>query len=134
MLALIAIGATVRDAHVGGARLARQAADPPPALAGSWRSVANGDRVNRVYRDGDTLWVAAQAGGLVRWSLQAGTFRPVPAPPVAAPRTTRSTTSRPPSAAAWAATARGLARFVPDRDQWQVVTPSTSPGMPARAS
>ncbi|MEO8082285.1 MAG: two-component regulator propeller domain-containing protein [Ardenticatenales bacterium] len=131
-LTLLAIAATVREARVAGAPSRRLAVDPPPALAGSWHSVANGDRVKRIYRDGDTLWVAAQAGGLVRWSISAGTYTQYLHPQSPLPDNTVYDVAPAVGGGVWAATGRGLARFVPERDQWQVVTPSTSPGMPAR--
>ena len=127
-----AILATILDMSAHRSPSSMQASDPAPDLPGSWRSVANGDRVNAMHKDGDTLWVAAEAGGLVRWSLAAGTYVQYLHPQTPLPDNTVYDVAPAVGGGVWAATARGLVRFVPEREQWQVVTPATSPGMPAR--
>lgn len=110
---------------------AAPAADPAPSLAGSWETVANGDRILSVHRDGDALWAGTEAGGLVRWALADGTYTQYLHPQSPLPDNTVYDVAPAVGGGIWAATGRGLVRFIPERDQWQVVTPATSPGMPA---
>lgn len=36
-------------------------------LPGTWSTIANGDNVRALTRQGDTLWAGTEAGGVVRW-------------------------------------------------------------------
>ncbi len=106
--------------------------DPPASLPGSWQTVANGDRVLALHRDGDDLWTGTEAGGLVRWTLSDGAYTQYLHPQSPLPDNTVYDVAPAVGGGVWAATGGGLVRFIPERGQWQVVTPETSPGMPAR--
>jgi hypothetical protein len=123
------------------APLAAQLSAPPAAaaapavpvpLVGSWRSYANGDRVNRILRDGTIVWSATEAGGLVRWDTVAGTYRQYLSPQDGLPSNEVNGISPAPDGRLWLATGRGLAMLDPTTNAIGSYTPETSPGMPAR--
>lgn len=101
-------------------------------LDGHWRTFANGDRPNAVLRQGGTLWVGTEGGGLVRWDLVAGTFRQYLHPQDGLPANDVHDVAAGPDGALWLATAGGLARLDPDSDQFRVWTPAVAPDMPGR--
>lgn len=115
----------------GAPARARTAADDVP-LDGHWRTLANGDRPNAALRDGDVLWVAAEAGGLLRWDLSTGGHRQYLSPQDGLPSNDVHDLLGAPDGALWLATAGGLARLEPDTGQFTTVVPDGSPGMPAR--
>lgn len=92
----------------------------PVVLPGGWYSVANGDRVRALLRDGDLLW-SASSGGVVRWSLAEGSHRQYLAPQDGLPSSDVRALARDRSGTLWAATARGLARFDPADERWVAV-------------
>jgi len=107
-----------------------QAHATAPAPAGTWRSHANGDRVNAVLRETDTVWSGTD-GGVVRWDFGAGIFRQYLAPQDGLPSNDVRALLRDPARRLWAATAKGLARFDPMRDRWSAV-PMDDPDLLSR--
>jgi hypothetical protein len=47
----------------------------PAAVAGRWRTFANGDDVLALAVQDGVVWAGTRAGGLVRWDLGTGTYR-----------------------------------------------------------
>lgn len=134
-LSILAAAATTIGAPAGppfATAQSGEAADPPAEIGGTWWSVANGDRVVDLVRDGrdpDILWAAGD-GGLVRWSLAGGTFTQYLAPQDGLPSNKIRAIAREPSGTLWLATARGLARLDPVTDGVEILDPLNSPGMP----
>ena len=110
---------------------AREAAVELP-LAGHWETLANGDRINRAVADGDTVWVAAEAGGVVRWDLAHGTYRQFLSPQDGLPSNIVRDVVVMPDGTVWAATRMGLGRLPAGAEYFETINPDTSPGMPAR--
>jgi len=105
---------------------------PDHPLAGHWTTLASGDRINRLVRDGDTLWSAADRGGLVRWNLTDRTFKQYLAPQSGLLSSNVHDALVMPDGEVWAATEKGLSRWNPVTNTFVTVTPDNSPGMPAR--
>jgi photosystem II stability/assembly factor-like uncharacterized protein len=101
-------------------------------LEGTWETIANGDRINTVVVDGDTLWVAAEYGGVVRWDLGTLAYRQYLAPQDGLPANDVNDVALDGDGTLWAATGRGLAYMESDVDRFVAITPDNSPGMPAR--
>lgn len=131
LLVLLVAAAAVATAAPLAAPRATPAVARPAAtdLDGTWQTVANGDRVRDILRDGSTVWAATEAGGLVRWSHADGTHRQYLAPQDGIAGNTASAVVRL-GAHVWVATDRGLSRFDPLAETWATLTPATSPGMP----
>jgi hypothetical protein len=109
-----------------------RAAQAGGSLAGAWRSLANGDRVNRLLVDGDRVWSATDGGGLVRWELESPAYRQYLAPQDGLPSNTLHDLARDEAGRLWLATERGLTRFDPGTETAVTLVPESSPGMPAR--
>jgi hypothetical protein len=127
--------ATVRPvvAGWGWASTAAAAAPAVPVpLDGGWRTFANGDRVNRILRDGDVAWAATDGGGLVRWDIKSGTYRQFLAPQDGLVSNDVSDLSKAADGKLWLATGRALAQFDPATGGVVNYMPSNSAGMPAR--
>jgi ligand-binding sensor domain-containing protein len=110
----------------------RVAAQEQSPLDGHWRTLANGDRVQTIVRDGDTLWVGTEAGGLVKWDVEHRSYVQYLSPQRDLPSNDVFDVAFAPQGRLWLATGGGLALFDPDRETFEIVTPDTSPGMPAR--
>lgn len=129
VLALAAGAATAAPLVAGPTPSTSAAAPAQAALEGTWQTVASGDRVRDVLRDGDAIWAATEAGGLVRWSLADGAHRQYLHPQDGIAGNTASAVVRL-GAHLWVATDRGLSRLDPAAGTWTTLTPATSPGMP----
>ena len=115
MLAL-AVAATVMsvagDAVVG-------AADAPTAhLPGYWFTLANGDTVQQLLREGDTLWSATAGGGVVRFRVGTGVHRQYLAPQDGLPGNDVRALARDRAGTLWAGTAAGVARLDEATGRW----------------
>lgn len=93
----------------------------PAQLPGTITTLANGDRVNALLREGPLLWSATEGGGLLRWNLDAGDHRGYLAPQDGLPSNTVQALLRDAEGRLWAATEAGLARFDPAADRWAAV-------------
>ncbi|MCB9177497.1 MAG: hypothetical protein H6648_10075 [Caldilineae bacterium] len=122
----LALFATLRDLRP------TDAAAGGPLEAGRWESMANGDRIARLLREGDEVWAATDGGGVLRWSLAEPGRRQYLAPQDGLRSNIVNDLARDASGTLWAATSRGLARLDPDSDRWQTLDPDSSPGMPSR--
>ena len=129
-LAAVATGRPLLPQDGPGDGRAQAAAQSP--LPGGWESVANGDRVRRLLAEGDVLWAATEAGGVVRWSLEAGTYIQYLAPQHGLLSNEVYDLARTADGVLWVATARGLSALDEDLDRFETLVPATSPGMPAR--
>jgi ligand-binding sensor domain-containing protein len=131
LAAAVATGAPlVGDLLPEGVRAREAMVDLP--LAGHWETMANGDRINRVIADGDTVWVAAEAGGVVRWDVPSRTYKQYLAPQDGLPSNVVRDVVLAVDGSLWAATGRGLGRLVSGEEYFEAITPVTSTGMPAR--
>jgi len=106
------------------------------ALTGTWSTVANGDRVTGVLRDGDDVWSVTEGGGLLRWSSAEGSFRQWLSPQDGLPSNDIRDFDRAPDGTLWLATAAGVAHFDPAANGGNgaviaLLDPTRSPGMPA---
>ncbi len=132
---LVVAGAATLAPLVGRLRvpLAGAVAGPavPLPLDGTWHTVANGDRVNRVLKDGNVVWSATEAGGLVRWDLTSGAARQYLAPQDGLPSNDVNALLKAADGALWLGTEGGLVRLEPETSEVVVLTPATSTGMPA---
>ena len=110
---------------------------PPAALAGTWMSVANGDRVRDVLREGDTVWSSTEGGGIVRWTLGQYGHRQYLAPQDGLVTNDVRALLRAADGTLWAATSGGLGRLDTRNDRWTVLRPDQddlpSPSMTAIA-
>jgi ligand-binding sensor domain-containing protein len=134
MLSVVS-GATVSTASVAirGAVAGASAATidlPPASLPGHWLTVANGDRVQAVLREDDTVWASTEGGGVVRWILSTGSYRQYLAPQDGLASNDVRQLLRARDGTLWAATADGLARLDPERDRWSVIRPDR-PDLPS---
>jgi ligand-binding sensor domain-containing protein len=127
----LATAAPVLVGLAPGTADARQALVPLP-LSGAWRTIANGDRINKVLLAGDEIWTATDRGGVVKWNRPRGTWRQYLAPQDGLLSNIVSDIVMTGDGVIWAATPRGLARYDAGLDRFEVFTPSDSPGMPAR--
>jgi len=102
----------------------------PPA--GTWESVAHGDRVVELVRAGGALWSASDGGGLVRWDLSAepAAYRQLLAPQSGLPSNVVRDVDVDPARGLWLATRDGLALMDIETESFTRITPDTSPGMP----
>jgi ligand-binding sensor domain-containing protein/photosystem II stability/assembly factor-like uncharacterized protein len=131
VVALAAAGLVAAVATVWPARPVAGQGEAVP-LDGVWRTFANGDRVNRVLRDGTTVWSATDGGGLVRWDTATGHYRQYLAPQDGLPSNDVNGLARTPDGRLWLATGRGLAVLDPGTGAIASYTPDASPGMPSR--
>jgi len=91
------------------------------SLAGIWSSVANGDRVHALLREGDVVWSATEGGGVVRWNINSGAYRQYFSPQHGLPDNDVRALVRDRTDTLWAATARGLARLDTTSDRWLAI-------------
>jgi len=98
----------------------RAAAQSVP-LVGVWQTVASGDRLRALLREGETAWAASEGGGVVRWDLRSATFRQYLAPQDGLPSNDVRAVARDGAGWLWAATAKGLARLEPGAQVWHAV-------------
>lgn len=106
-----------------------------PLTGGAWRTYANGDRVNRILKDGETLWSATEGGGLVRWDLGTDTSTQYLYPQDGLASNTINDLELMPDGTLYLATEAALTRFDPETGRFTNLTPDTStsePPMPAR--
>ena len=82
-----------------------------PLDDGWWETVANGDRITRILRDGDILWAATDGGGLVRWNLNSDEHRQFLAPQNGLLSNVVSDLELTPDGNLWLATDRALTRI-----------------------
>ncbi len=101
-------------------------------LSGTWRSLANGDRINHLERQGNRLWAATDGGGLVAWDLADGSYLQVLAPQDGLASNVVFDVAALPDGTIWAGTERGLSRRRPGETRFTTFTPAELPGMPAR--
>ncbi len=128
-IALLASGwFSFRSADPASADVAQE----PGPLTGGWRTIANGDRINEIVRDGDYLWSATSGGGVVRWSLSSGTYRQFLAPQDGLASNEVNDLVVMPDSSVWAATDRGLAHLPAGGSRFVNYTPANLAGMPAR--
>lgn len=111
----------------GGLAIARSprpsAALLAPAPPGTWRSVANGDRVLALLREDGGVWSATDGGGIVRWDDGSAGYRQYLAPQDGLPDNRVRAVVRDGAGGLWAGTGAGLARFDPAADRWRAVMP-----------
>jgi len=131
-LAMVATAWTLARDFAPATAQAQPAVLGPLPETGRWMSFGNGDRVQRIARDGGTAWVASQGGGVVRWDIETATYRQYLAPQDGLLSNRVSDVEVGPDGVVWAATARGLARLRPGEERWETITPQSSPDMPAR--
>ncbi len=136
--AVLALGASVAlvatdwpGPHRDTPAWAKMTQDSGP-LSGGWRTIANGDRINEIVRDGDVLWSATSGGGVVRWDLASGTYTQYLAPQDGLASNHVNDVAILPDHSVWAATDRGLARLPAGGTRFSNYTPENLPGMPAR--
>ncbi|MCC7018704.1 MAG: hypothetical protein IT332_03045 [Ardenticatenales bacterium] len=105
-----------------------------PLATGSWETVANGDRVNRLLREGRIVWSATDGGGLVRWDLDAGTYKQYLAPQSGLPSNVVHDIEAVGDGSYWLGTSGGLVHFFPSVDRFDVIRPVSGEvgGMPGR--
>lgn len=103
----------------------------PLAPEGSWMTIANADRINRVLRQGDLAWAATESGGLVRWDLATGQFRQYLAPQDGLLSNDVYDLELDAQGHLWLATGHGLSRLDPASGAVTTWTPANSAGMPA---
>jgi ligand-binding sensor domain-containing protein len=136
VLAVVVAAAALATAADWLHRVGPAAAAPAPQLdrplPGTWRTMANGDRINRLARDGSILWAATDGGGLVKWSLADGSYLQFLAPQDGLLSNVISDLELMPDGVIWLATDRALSRWDPLTNHVTNLTPATSPGMPAR--
>lgn len=113
---------------------ARPAAGGPLPESGRWMTYANGDRIQRMVRVGDSAWVATDGGGVVRWNLRSGGFRQYLAPQDGLRSNRVYDIEVDAGGTVWAATNLGLSRLAPGEEAWHTISPEVSPGMPARVT
>lgn len=92
---------------------------PPP---GTWQSVANGDRVRDLVRDGDIVWSATEGGGVLRWDLATGAHRQYLAPQDGLPSSDVRALVQDARGRVWAATVEGLAWLDAAGNRWIPIT------------
>ncbi len=112
-------------------RARAQSPSHPLEGQGRWITFANGDRVNRILRDGNIAWAATEGGGLVRWDLQTYEYRQYLAPQDGLASNQVNDLALDAEGLLWLATDAGLSRLNPATDRIDTVTPETSPDMPA---
>ncbi|RIL11664.1 hypothetical protein DCC79_04170 [bacterium] len=98
------------------------AAAPAAAPLGTWWSVANGDRVQAILHEGQSVWSATE-GGVVRWDAGKPGPRQYLAPQDGLPDNRVRALARDRAGVLWAGTGGGLARFDPLADRWVAVLP-----------
>ncbi len=131
------VGVQFGDAQDGRTVTAQGANDQTtggPLATGSWQTVANGDRVNRLLREGRIVWSATDGGGLVRWDLDAGTYKQYLAPQSGLPSNVVHDIEAVGDGSYWLGTAGGLVHFFPSVDRFDVIRPVAGEvgGMPGR--
>lgn len=134
-VALPAVGAAEGSwPAASGSPATHAAAGPavPLPLNGTWQTFANGDRVNRVLRDGNVLWSATEGGGLVRWDVDTGAYRQFLAPQGGLPSNDVNDIVKASDGRLWLATSRGLAVLNPATGAVTAYHPENSAGMPSR--
>ncbi|MCB9176766.1 MAG: hypothetical protein H6648_06355 [Caldilineae bacterium] len=131
---LLAMTATLGPLMTGGSDPVAhaQAGLGPVEGKGRWISFANGDRVNRILRDGTVAWAATEGGGLVRWDLRSGEYRQFLAPQDGLASNDVQDIERMPDGTLWLATPAGLSRLDPGADRLVTLTPENTPGMLSR--
>ncbi|MEO8082618.1 MAG: two-component regulator propeller domain-containing protein [Ardenticatenales bacterium] len=105
-----------------------------PLATGSWQSIANGDRINRLLREGRTVWSATDGGGLVRWDLDSGQYHQYLAPQTGLPSNVVYDIEPVGDASYWLGTGAGLVHFFPSVDRFDTIVPvpGAPEGMPGR--
>jgi photosystem II stability/assembly factor-like uncharacterized protein len=103
-------------------------------LNGSWRTYANGDRIQRLHIDGDEVWAATDGGGVVKWNKVTGAHRQYLAPQDGLRSNVVQDVEVMDNGTIWAATNMGLSKYNPTTDLWDTFLPDNSPGMPARVA
>lgn len=139
---VVALAATIEPALGGVSRQQRAAAQGNttdqtsggPLAAGSWQTIANGDRVHRLLQEGRTVWSATDGGGLVRWDLDEGGYRQYLYPQDGLPSNVIYDIEPVGDGSYWLATAGGLVRFYASVDRFDVIVPAAGApeGMPGR--
>lgn len=139
---LVAALAATLEPIVGGAAHGRRAAAQGntdqtaggPLASGAWQTIANGDRVNRLLQEGRVVWSATDGGGLVRWDLDAGTYKQYLYPQHGLPSNVVLDIEPVGDGSYWLATSGGLVHFFPSVDRFDVIVPQpgTPEGMPGR--
>ncbi len=134
LAALLTAGPLVSRGDTPAAQ-ASSAAEGPLPSTGRWMTVANGDRINRILRDGDVAWAATEGGGLVRWNLEdpnAPVYHQYLAPQDGLLSNQVYDVEITSDGTVWAATGRGLSRLRAGGVGFDTLTPENSSGMPAR--
>ncbi len=131
--ALLAASAIATVAGLGGPLLPATASTSAAPLTseGRWLTVANADRINRVQRQGDTVWAATDSGGLVRWDLGTGRYRQFLAPQDGLFSNDIHDLELDAQGRLWLATGHGLSRMDTTTNAIVTFTPANSAGMPA---
>jgi ligand-binding sensor domain-containing protein/photosystem II stability/assembly factor-like uncharacterized protein len=127
-----ATAAPIAFGAAGAAPASAVAGTGPGPLDGGWRSFANGDRVNRILRDGAVVWSATEGGGLVRWDVATRAYKQYLAPQDGLLSNDVNDVAKASDGRLWLATARALSVLDPASGAVTNYTPASSPGMPAQ--
>lgn len=133
----LALAALIQGAWLWSPSPAARAGSAPAGPLGEtgrWISHANGDRANRILRDGAAAWVATDGGGVVRWDLATGLYTQLLSPQDGLPSNVVNDIARTSDGRLWVATARGLAGWDAAAGRFEAVTPVESPDMPTRVA
>jgi len=117
------------------ARTLEPLAEEGPLSGGYWRTYANGDRINAILKDGETLWSATEGGGLVRWDLTDDTSTQYLYPQDGLASNTVNDLALMPDGVLFLATERALTRFDPQTGEVTNIAPESAteePRMPSR--
>ena len=105
--------------------------------AGEWTSIANGNDILAMAREGDTIWAGTRAGGLAAWDVTSGEYHQYLAPQDPLGGNTIHAVEIDEAGRKWLATSNGLTVFdsgpsdALSDDQWLTYTvENTAGGLP----
>lgn len=116
VLWLPVLGLVLAAATGTGGRAGATDAGDAWRVVGRWETMASGDDVRAIARDGDGLWAASAGGGVLRWRVDGTAWRQYLAPQDGLPCNDVRDVVRWRDAW-WFATCQGLARYDPARDR-----------------
>lgn len=118
-LAALLLGLTVAAVSSDAA-----ADSPPPLQGGSWETIAHGNNVWALAKQGNTLWAGTWGGGIVRWNLTnpaSPTYQQYLYPQSPIPSNDIRSIAIDAAGNRWFATSRGLTRLGVD-ETWTTYT------------